>query len=139
MGSLIWKRVAVDKKSTISSLSTAPLRLIGIMLGRLQTTVDDYIDAYVSLLDRVFQKRRCWLGNKDGFKRTNSEELERAIKEIVVKQELEEDALLRDEVERSAKCEPMSTVEVTVRYHLMTHHPVSCHRMSYYLFPLPIH
>jgi hypothetical protein len=31
------------------------------------------------------------------------------------------------------------TVEVTVRYHLMTHHPVSCHRMSYYLFLLPIH
>jgi hypothetical protein len=32
----------------------------------------------------------------------------------------------------------LSTVEVTVRYHLVTHHPVSCDRMSYYLFLLPI-
>ena len=66
-------------------------------------TVDNCIDAYVSLLDRVFQKRRCWLGNKDGFKRTNSKELERAIKEIIIKQELEEDALLRDKVDIKCK------------------------------------
>ena len=39
------------------------------------------------------------LARKYGFKRTNSEEPERAIKEIVVKQELEEDALLIDKVE----------------------------------------
>ena len=31
----------------------------------------------------------------------------------------------------------LSTIEVTVGYHLVTHHPVSCNRMSYYLFLLP--
>jgi hypothetical protein len=51
----------------------------------------------------VGYKRRCWLGNNDGFKRTNFEEMERAIKEIIVKQELEVDALLRDEVDKKCK------------------------------------
>jgi hypothetical protein len=77
--------------------------LIAIMLGRLQMTVDECIDAYISLSDRIFQKRRHRVtikGNIQG--RFDSDELERAIKEIVVRQGLEEDALLKDSPD--AKC-----------------------------------
>ncbi|KAK3167171.1 hypothetical protein OEA41_010297 [Lepraria neglecta] len=77
--------------------------LVAIMLGRLQMTIDDCIDAYISLSDRVFQKRRHRVtikGNVQG--RFDSDELERAIKEIVVRQGLEEDALLKHS--RDAKC-----------------------------------
>ncbi|KAH8708402.1 phospholipase, patatin family protein [Phaeosphaeriaceae sp. PMI808] len=61
--------------------------LIAIMLGRLQMTVDECIDAYVSLSDRIFQKRR--------HRRFDSDELEWMIKGIV-RQGLVEDALLMD-------------------------------------------
>lgn len=73
------------------------------MLGRLQMTVDDCIDAYVSLSNRVFQKRRHRVtitGNVQG--RFDSDELKQAIKEVVVRHGLEEDALLKDSPD--AKC-----------------------------------
>lgn len=73
------------------------------MLGRLQMTVDECIDAYVLLWDRIFLKRRHRItirGQVQG--RFDSDELERAIKEIVVKKGLEENALLQDS--RDAKC-----------------------------------
>jgi len=65
------------------------------MLGRLKMTVDDSIDAYLSLSDRVFQKKRHRVtikGNIQG--RFDSEELVRAVKEVVTAQNLKEDALL---------------------------------------------
>jgi hypothetical protein len=77
--------------------------LIAIMLGRLQMTIDECIDAYILLSDRVFQKRRHRVtirGNVQG--RFDSDELERAIKEIVVKKKLPENALLKDSP--NAKC-----------------------------------
>ena len=43
------------------------------------------------------------LGNKDSFKKTNSKELECVIKEIVIKQELEEEVLLRDKIDIKCK------------------------------------
>jgi hypothetical protein len=77
--------------------------LIAIMLGRLQMTVDDCIDAYVSLSDKVFQKRRHRVTIKGNVQeRFDPDELERAIKGIVVRQGLEEDALLKDSPD--AKC-----------------------------------
>jgi hypothetical protein len=77
--------------------------LIAIMLGRLQMTVDECIDAYVLLSDRVFQKRRHRVTIKGKVQgRFDSDELEQAIKEIVVKKGLEKDALLRDSPD--AKC-----------------------------------
>ncbi|OBT70958.1 hypothetical protein VF21_10052, partial [Pseudogymnoascus sp. 05NY08] len=82
---------------------TSTSGLIAIMLGRLQMTVDDCIGAYVSLSDRVFQKRRHRVtikGNVQG--QFDSVELERAIKEIIVSQGLEEDTLLKDSPD--AKC-----------------------------------
>ncbi len=73
------------------------------MLGRLQMTIDECIDAYILLSDRVFQKRRHRVtikGNIQG--RFDSDELERAIKEIVVMQGLAENALFKDS--SNAKC-----------------------------------
>lgn len=77
--------------------------LVAIMLGRLQMTVDECIDAYISLSDRVFQKRRHRVTIKGHVQgRFDSEELEKAIKEIVAQQGLEQDALLKDSPD--AKC-----------------------------------
>jgi hypothetical protein len=84
-------------------MSNKKRRLIAIMLGRLRMTVDECIDAYVSLSDRVFQKQRHRVTIKGQVQgRFDSEKLERAIKEIVAKQGLAEDALLKDAPD--AKC-----------------------------------
>lgn len=73
------------------------------MLGRLRMTVDECIDAYVALLDRIFQKQRHRVTIKGQVQgRFDSDELERAIKEMVVRQGLVEDALLKDTAD--AKC-----------------------------------
>lgn len=72
-------------------------RLIAIMLRRLKLSIDECIDAYLSLSDRVFQKKSHRVtirGNIQG--RFDSEELERAVKEVVAKQGLHQDALLKD-------------------------------------------
>ena len=67
------------------------------MLGRLKMGIDDCINAYLSLSDRIFQKKRHHVtikGNIQG--RFDSHELSRAVKEVVTAQELQEDALLKD-------------------------------------------
>lgn len=67
------------------------------MLGWLKMSIDDCINAYLSLLDRVFQKKRHRVtikGNIQG--RFDLEELARAVKEVVTAQKLKEDALLKD-------------------------------------------
>ena len=67
------------------------------MLSWLRMAVDECIDAYVSLSDRIFRKQRHCVtiqGRAQG--RFDSDELERAIKEIVARRGLEEDALLKD-------------------------------------------
>jgi len=67
------------------------------MLGRLKMSINDCIDAYLSLSDRVFKKKSHRVtvrGNIQG--RFDSEELARAVKEVVTKQGLQEDVLLKD-------------------------------------------
>jgi hypothetical protein len=79
------------------------LRLLAIMLGRLQMSIDECTDAYVTLSEKIFQKQRHrvdWRGRVKG--RFDSEELERATKEIVMRQGLDNDALLKDSPD--AKC-----------------------------------
>lgn len=67
------------------------------MLGRLKMSIDDCIDAYLSLSDRIFQKKRHRVTVKGTIQgRFDSEELERAVKEIVAAQDLQEDTLLKD-------------------------------------------
>jgi hypothetical protein len=66
------------------------------MLGRLKMSIDDSIDAYLSLSDRIFQKKRHRVtvkGNIQG--RFDSEELTQVVKEVVAAQKLKEDALLK--------------------------------------------
>ncbi|KAL9128122.1 MAG: hypothetical protein Q9217_003143 [Psora testacea] len=72
------------------------IRLMAIMLGRLQMDVDECITAYAALSNQVFNKRRHRVrinGQVQG--RFDTAELERAIKEIVGKKEQTEDALLK--------------------------------------------
>ena len=84
------------------------------MLGRLRMTVDECIDAYVSLSDRVFQKRRHRVTIKGLVQgRFDSEELKRAIKEIIVRQGLAEDALLKDAPD--AKCKVWVEIYLCLR------------------------
>ncbi|KAK4233664.1 acyl transferase/acyl hydrolase/lysophospholipase, partial [Achaetomium macrosporum] len=71
--------------------------LIAIMLGRLRMTVDECIDAYTTLSDRVFEKKSHRVtirGKLQG--RFDGAELERAVKTVVVNRGLGEDALLKD-------------------------------------------
>ncbi|OCK72888.1 FabD/lysophospholipase-like protein, partial [Lepidopterella palustris CBS 459.81] len=78
--------------------------LIAIMLGRLKMSIDECIDSYISLSDRVFQKKRHRVtvkGNIQG--RFDSEELARAVKEIVTKQGLQEGELLKDSPDTTCK------------------------------------
>jgi len=73
------------------------------MLGRLRMTIDECIDAYVSLSDRIFQKQSHCVTIKGRVQgRFDSDGLERAIREIVARQGLAEDALLKDNPD--AKC-----------------------------------
>ena len=74
------------------------------MLGRLKMSVNECIDAYLSLSDRVFQKKRHWVTIKGSIQsRFDSEELERAVKEVVTAQGLQEDALLKDASDDACK------------------------------------
>ena len=67
------------------------------MLGRLRMSVTDCIDAYLSIMDRVFRKKRHRVsvgGKIQG--RFDTQELETAIKKVITGQKLGEDELLKD-------------------------------------------
>lgn len=74
------------------------------MLGRLRMSIDDCIDAYLLLSDRIFQKKRHRVTAKGNIQgRFDSDELERAIKEVVVAQGLPENTLLKDTSDNACK------------------------------------
>jgi hypothetical protein len=74
------------------------------MLGRLKMSINKCINAYLSLLDRVFQKKRHRVTTKGNIQgRFDSEELVRVVKEVVIAQNLQEDALLKDVVDDAYK------------------------------------
>jgi hypothetical protein len=92
--------VVVEKYS--SGVLTSSL--IAVMLGRLRMSVADCIAAYLSLSERVFRKTRHRVTMKAQIQgRFDSEELARAIREVVAKQGLREDALLKDESKTACK------------------------------------
>ena len=71
--------------------------LIAIMLGRLQMTVDECIDGYTSLSDKVFEKKSIGVTIKGKIRgRFNIAELEQAVKQILAQRGLSEDILLKD-------------------------------------------
>jgi hypothetical protein len=74
------------------------------MLGRLRMSIDECIDAYLSLSDRIFQKKRHRATIKGKIQgRFDSEELARAVKEVVKAQGLQEDMLLKDTLDDACK------------------------------------
>ncbi|KAF4632557.1 hypothetical protein G7Y89_g5568 [Cudoniella acicularis] len=88
--------------------------LIAIMLGRLKMSIIDCINAYLSFSDRVFQRKRNSLtvdGNIKG--RFDSEGLTRAVKELLIAQGLQEDALLKDVSEDLCKVFVCATSQET--------------------------
>jgi hypothetical protein len=67
-------------------------------------TIDDCINAYLSLSDRVFQKKRHRISVKGRTQgRFDYEELAQAVKEVITRQGLPEDVLLRDASETACK------------------------------------
>jgi len=67
-------------------------------------SVDDCIDAYLSLSDRIFQKKRHRVTGKGDIQgRFDSDELTRAVKEVIKAQLLPEDTLLKDNLENACK------------------------------------
>ncbi|KAH8892820.1 hypothetical protein GQ53DRAFT_860990 [Thozetella sp. PMI_491] len=71
--------------------------LIAVMLGRLHMTVDECIEAYTSLSDKVFEKKAHRVKINGQFQgRFDTAALERAIKKILCDCGLGEDALLKD-------------------------------------------
>jgi hypothetical protein len=79
--------------------------LLAIMLGRLKMDIDACIAAYIDMSDRIFQKKHHRVNAKNGKVqgRFDSAELERAIKEIIKSQGLDEDTLLMDLPDASCK------------------------------------
>lgn len=74
------------------------------MLGRLQMSIKECIDAYVSLSDAIFQKKKHRLslrGKTQG--RFDHKELERCVKQIIAKTGRKEDILLEDGSESKCK------------------------------------
>ena len=74
------------------------------MLGRLKLSIDECISAYLSLSDRVFQQKRHRVSKRGNIQgRFDSEELERAVKEVVAESGLDGNALLKDASDDACK------------------------------------
>ncbi|KAF2184976.1 FabD/lysophospholipase-like protein [Zopfia rhizophila CBS 207.26] len=91
---------------------TSTSGLIAIMLGQLRMTVDECINAYIFLSDRIFQKQGRRVTIKGWVQgRFDSDELERATKEIIMRQGLAKDALLKDVPDVKFVCATSSETE----------------------------
>jgi hypothetical protein len=74
------------------------------MLGRLKMSVAECITAYLSLSERVFRKTRHRVTVKGKVQgRFDSEELAQAVRGVVKRQGLPDDALLKDAPEAGCK------------------------------------
>lgn len=74
------------------------------MLGRLRMSIDDCIDAYLSLSDRIFQKKRHRVTVRGGIQgRFDADELAQAVQEVITAQGFQEDTLLKDDTESTCK------------------------------------
>ena len=66
--------------------------------------IDDCIDAYISLSERVFQKTAHRVSINGNFQgRFDSKELEQAVKDVVTKQGLDNDILLKNTSDGACK------------------------------------
>ena len=73
------------------------------MLGRLGMTVDECIEVYLAMMDKIFVKKQSRLNFRTWQmqERFDHKILERAIKQLLIDRGLKEDALL---VNPDAKC-----------------------------------
>lgn len=81
------------------------------MLGRLEMDIDDCIEAYISMSDRIFTKKRHRLGMRGDIQgRFDTVELENSIKNIIVNARkppqppLDVDEKLRSEAQVPGAC-----------------------------------
>nr|KAK5444074.1 hypothetical protein LTR18_005335 [Exophiala xenobiotica] len=88
--------------------------LIAIMLGRLEMTIGECIDAYLSLSDRIFQKKAHRVNIQGKIQgRFDSKKLEEAVKEVVRKRKLPEDTLLKSTGDGACRVFVCATSKVT--------------------------
>jgi hypothetical protein len=74
------------------------------MLGRLRMSITDCIDAYTSLSDEVFEKRRHRLSIRGRIQgRFDTVALERAVQGMLMRQGFEKDGLLKDTPDATCK------------------------------------
>jgi len=67
-------------------------------------SIDECIEAYLSLSDRIFQKKRHRVTIKGKIQgRFDSEELAQAVKDVITGKRLQEDALLKDTSDNACK------------------------------------
>ena len=73
--------------------------LIAIMLGRLKMDIDSCIEAYTNMSDSIFRKTHHRINAKNGKiqGRFDTQELERAMKQVIIGAGVDENALLMDE------------------------------------------
>lgn len=75
------------------------------MLGRLRMTVEECIEAYIQLSSRIFQKKHVSPVNIRGKvkARYSSEELQRAVQDVIRERGYDEDELLKDTTPQACK------------------------------------
>lgn len=74
------------------------------MLGRRRMSIDECIDAYLSLSERIFQKKRHRETVKGRIQgQFDAEELARDVREVIEQQGLQEEALLKEVPEATCK------------------------------------
>jgi hypothetical protein len=74
------------------------------MLGRLRMSIDECIEAYLLLSDRIFKKNRHRISIKGNLQgRFDSNELAQAVKEVITASGLGEDVLLKDTADAACK------------------------------------
>lgn len=78
--------------------------LIAIMLGRLQMTVDECIDAYTFLSNKVFEKKSHRVTIKGKIQgRFDTAKLEQEVKKILTDRGFNQDTLLKDSSDAPCK------------------------------------
>jgi len=74
------------------------------MLGRLRMNIHECIEAYLSLSDRIFQKKRHRVTIRGKIQgRFDSEELAQAVRDVITAKGHQEDVLLKDMSENACK------------------------------------
>jgi hypothetical protein len=81
------------------------------MLGRLRMYIDRCIDVYINMMDQVFKKKHSAIKiNGQLQARFDTQELERAIKHVIVESGLPIDTTMRDRNADARHCKVLDPV-----------------------------